>query len=178
MALLFAHKPPRRNRLHMASHHARTRVAVAALGSLWMTLVFAQAGGTTQGQPPPAGQGQPPPAGRGRIPRGTGPAGARDRDKRAADARWITQCTRPLPSQDVIVAAGTLQPTACTRHFRERRRLAVPRETAGWLIPRVKQHVPPFNFIGRRHGDGGIPPRHLATMGGQGSPRTQPPTSS
>jgi len=169
-------------------------VAVAALGMLWISLVFAQAGGTTQGPPPPAGQGQqPPPAGRGQDPtRGAGPAGGQGAGQgQAGGGRrgGFTQYTRPLPSQDVIVRGKGLYETNCAScHATDLRggdkgtnllrSGTLHNDQNGQLLAAaVKQHVPPLNFImddvlameGYLHSI-------LATMGGQGSPPGRNPT--
>src|SRR5262245_61545156 len=93
----------------MASHRSRMMVAIAALGTLWMSLVFAQTTGTTQGQPPPAGQQPPPPGQRGGGPPGGQGAGGQGGGRRGG----FTQYTRPLPSQDVIVRGKGLYETNC-----------------------------------------------------------------
>ena len=174
-------------------------VAVAALGMLWMSLVFAQAGGTTQGPPPPpppppTGQAQPPPAGRGQDPgqRGAGPAGGQGAGQgQAGGGRrgGFTQYTRPLPSQDVIVRGKGLYETNCAScHASDLRggdkgtnllrSGTLHNDKQGELLAAaVKQHEPPFNFImddvlameGYLHSI-------LATMGGQGSPPGRNPT--
>lgn len=162
-------------------------VAVAALGSLWVSLVFAQAGGTTQGQPPP-GQ-QPPPAGQ----RGAGPPaggqGAGGGQAGGGRRGGFTQYTRPLPSQDVIVRGKGLYETNCAScHASDLRggdkgtnllrSGTLHNDKDGQLLAAaVKQHVPPFTFImedvlameGYLHSI-------LATMGGQGSPPGRNPT--
>ena len=178
----------------MASHHSRTMVAVAALGSLWMSLVFAQAGGTTQGQPPPAGQGQPPPAGRGQDPtRGAGPAGGQGAGQgRAGGGRrgGFTQYTRELAPQDVLLRGKALYETNCAScHAADLRggdqgtnllrSGTLHNDQKGeFLAAAVKQHAPPFNLVT----DDVVAIESylhsvLATMGGQGSPPGRNPTN-
>jgi len=168
-------------------------VAVAALGSLWMSLVFAQAGGTTQGQPPPAGQGQPPPAGRGQDPtRGAGPAGGQGAGQgRAGGGRrgGFTQYTRELAPQDVLLRGKALYETNCAScHAADLRggdqgtnllrSGTLHNDQKGeFLAAAVKQHAPPFNLVT----DDVVAIESylhsvLATMGGQGSPPGRNPT--
>jgi cytochrome c oxidase cbb3-type subunit 3 len=169
--------------------------AVVFLGTVWMGMVFAQAGGLTQGQaPPPAGQGQqPPPAGRGQDPgqRGAGAAGQGAGQGRAGGGRrgGFTQYTRPLAPQDVIVRGKGLYEANCAACHSEDlrggpkgtnllRSGTIHNDDKGELLAAaVKQHVPPFTFIN----DDVVAIESylhsvLATMGSQGSPPGRNPT--
>jgi len=176
---------------------------VVLVGAAWTGLVFAQAGGTSQGQTPPPAQTpptqtQPPPAGRGQDPgqRGGGGAGAgANQGQGAGQGRGggrrggFTQYTRELASQDVIVRGKGLYEANCaschavdlrggpsgSNLLRSGTALA---DQHGELVgAAVAKHSPAITLV---NSDTVAVAEYLhgvhATMGGQGSPPGRNPT--